>query len=57
MNTTIKTGDLITWTPWSPMDTGLDFQDFMAFINETRSIFKDASFTDMITECGNIYHL
>ena len=44
MNTTIKTGDLITWTPWSPMDTGKNFQDFMAFINENTEIEVDDAF-------------
>ena len=44
MNTTIKTGDLITWTPWSPMDTGLNSQDFMAFINEKTEIEVDDAF-------------
>lgn len=44
MNTTIKTGDLITWTPWSPMDTGMNSQDFMAFINECTEIEVDDAF-------------
>lgn len=44
MNTTIKTGGIITWTPWSPMDTGKNFQDFMAFINEKTEIEVDDAF-------------
>ena len=44
MNTTIKIGDLIIWTPWSPMDTGLNSQDFMAFIHEKTEIEVDDAF-------------
>ena len=44
MNTTIKTGELITWTPWSPVDTGMNSQDFMAFINEKTEIEVDNAF-------------
>lgn len=44
MYTAIKSGDLITWTPWSPMDTGINFQDFMAFINEKTEIEVDDAF-------------
>ena len=39
-----KRGDLITWMPWSPMDTGMNFQDFMAFINECTEIEVDDAF-------------
>ena len=44
MNTTIKTGDIITWTLWSLMDTRLNSQDFMAFINEKTEIEVDDAF-------------
>ncbi len=37
-------GNSITWTPWSPMDTGMIFQDFMAFINEKTEIEVDDAF-------------
>ena len=39
-----KIGDSITWTPWSPMDTGLNFRDFMTFINEKTEIEVDDAF-------------
>lgn len=33
-----KIGDSITWTPWSPLDTGMDVQGFMDFINDYTDI-------------------
>lgn len=44
MNKNIKIGESITWTLTSPMDTGLKFQDFMAFINENTEIEVDNAF-------------
>ena len=44
MTENIKVGDSITWTPWSPMDTGMEFRDFMAFINNYTDIEVDDAF-------------
>ena len=44
MNNPNILGESITWTLFSPMDTGLDFQDFMTFINEKTEIEVDDAF-------------
>lgn len=44
MKTNLKTGDSITWTLMSPIDTGLSFNGFTDFINNYMDIEVDDAF-------------